>query len=314
MKKCNDCIHLSRRKKTHTYMCSNSKSKRFKVLFPHKKTRKACNLYELKYPGRVYSTPVEDFTPTKDMKLLEDYRDKQLGKEIWVIGSGWSLDEYPDDFFDDKISIILSTAFMAFPRSTYIFSGHDRPTDWIVQNSPESLEKCILAVPLPLYDFDECRPRKYGNAPIWMRVQRGWHMPVPEIIVNCRKMAIAIMEKRSTIYTPCWSGANIAVTAAVVLGADKITMVGCSTVPLKNHSHALRAGITNRFYPGERHLFPQEALEGKTKMQRIWRKGTSLLAELSKPYGIEIRKYYYKRGYEEIEPLSNFDDLVKWPP
>lgn len=158
-------------------------------------------------------------------------------------------------------------------------------------------------------------PTNYGDVPIWIRVTRAAHITVPEIIANCKREAVEIIEKRSTIYTPCWSSINIAIIAAIVLGAKKVTMVGCSTLPTTDHSHALRAGISEKFYPQELgQISPQEALEGKTPVQRIWRKGTSLITELFKPYGIEIRKYYYKTGYKEIEPLSNFDDLVTWPP
>jgi len=249
------------------------------------------------------------------IRLIEDYRDDHLGAEIWALGLGWSLDDYPNNFFDDKITIALDAAFLAFPNCTYFFSAHSDPVDFVIEKDPEVLKKFILCL-LPSYQgYDELWPTKYGNVPIWIRVTRAGHMTVPEIIASCRNEVVGIIEKRSKIYTPCWSSINIAIIAAIVLGAKKVTMVGCSTLPAKDHSHALRAGISKKFYPQELgHISSQEALEGKIPIQRIWRKGTCLVAELFKPYGIEIRKYYYKTGYEEIEPLSNFNDLVVWPP
>lgn len=40
--------------------------------------------------------------------FIIDLRDRYLGEEIWIIGTGKSLDDFPKDFFKNKISIALN--------------------------------------------------------------------------------------------------------------------------------------------------------------------------------------------------------------
>jgi len=47
-------------------------------------------------------------------RYLEDFRDKHKGEEVWVLGRGPSLDDYPPNFFEDKISIAVMYAYVAF--------------------------------------------------------------------------------------------------------------------------------------------------------------------------------------------------------
>jgi len=66
-------------------------------------------------------------------RFIEEFRDKyrrspysQKGEEIWIIGPAPSLDDYPKDFFDDKISIAVNYAYLAFPRATFFFTNHKK--------------------------------------------------------------------------------------------------------------------------------------------------------------------------------------------
>ncbi|GAH46312.1 unnamed protein product, partial [marine sediment metagenome] len=47
-------------------------------------------------------------------------------EEIWILGCGLSLDDFPDDFFDyneddpeSRIAIAVSWSMVAFPNCTY---------------------------------------------------------------------------------------------------------------------------------------------------------------------------------------------------
>ena len=53
------------------------------------------------------------------MKYLESLRDKFGGREIWVVGCGPSLDDFPEDFFNDKIVITVNASYINIPSYTY---------------------------------------------------------------------------------------------------------------------------------------------------------------------------------------------------
>ena len=292
MKLCNNCRHLGKQKKIHSYSCLNPKSKRKGIPFAHRSTRKACDLYAGRNLPVVFSLP-------EGARTIEDYFDRHKGEEIWVIGSGYTLDDFPDDFFDDKISIAVSYTFTAFPNCTYIMSSHTDCPDWVVENRPEFLKKYILAA-FPTWSEDIVWPDRYGNTPIWMNIIHPSKPPksVEQVIEDAKRQVKPIMEKQPIIYQSLWSTAHIAAIVAILLGAKKITLVGCSTKTLRFQSQS-RKGLMRSLCRDRE--WSVEEQSGELPVQRLWRRGVSLLAELYKPYGIEIRKYYYKTGYEEVE-------------
>jgi len=54
-----------------------------------------------------------------NMKLINELHQKYLNKPIWVVGSDPSLEDYPDNFLDNKLSITLHLAYLKFPNATY---------------------------------------------------------------------------------------------------------------------------------------------------------------------------------------------------
>lgn len=66
------------------------------------------------------------------MKPITELKDIYQRKTIWIVGIGPSLDDYPKDFFDDKISIGLNYAFKKFD-CTYMMAGERRPITTILK-------------------------------------------------------------------------------------------------------------------------------------------------------------------------------------
>ncbi|GAH04969.1 unnamed protein product, partial [marine sediment metagenome] len=58
---------------------------------------------------------------TPKYRWIEDLHNIHKGEEIWVLGCGPSLDDFPDNFFDEKyrIAISVSWSMVAFPNCTY---------------------------------------------------------------------------------------------------------------------------------------------------------------------------------------------------
>jgi len=242
--------------------------------------------------------------PTKDklgFRRLEDLRDKYEGKEIWVLGRGPSLDDYPPSFFVEKISIAVNYAFLAFPNCTYYHSFHADVAEWVVENWPDKFSKCILGCLWGSSHGDRQRRNVYegsGEVPIYAKViwstgplDTSRYRGVVEC--NIAKESCDLIDGITTLHT--------AIQVAIVLGAKRVTLVGCDLKMRKGLIHARRTWLSEshekaylnrwrrwvetRFFPGSRKSL-------------LW------LVELCKPHGIEVVRYNYGEGYEQIKAQS----------
>jgi len=232
------------------------------------------------------------------MKLIEDYRDIYKGKEIWILGCGPSLDDYPDNFFNDKITIALSFSIVilskfAFNPNHYVHAGDIALPSFLKEYRPDLLKKSIFLYPI----FPGYYPQwfeQYQNDPIYMRFNCRFGNPE-----EYKNIAKCIMEKKNCYYQVEGTCAHSAIQAAVILGAKKVTLVGCEAKCTKYKYHAQKRGlwIFNKETGQEYSLAEQK---GETPTLKRFKNGTLWLAQAFKPYGIEIQRYYYSKGYEKV--------------
>lgn len=242
------------------------------------------------------------------MRFIEDFRNRHAGEEIWIVGSGPSLDDFPDDFFYGRISIALNYAIIAFPKCTYWSAGHPETILEMKKDNPQVLKKSILL--FPMVPFKKDYPKRmseeralellgeYKDDPAWMR----WHWihKNRHLLAKFLPSTIdAIMAGKSCNYVCFGTIAHYATQAAVVLGAKKVTLVGCEAKTGKYFWHAQKRGLS-RFYHEGRREYTREHMDGKARKFPHNRLGTKLLAEAFKPHGIQVRRYFYGIGYEEI--------------
>ena len=71
------------------------------------------------------------------LKNIEEIRDKHKGETIFIIGSGPSLETYPEDFLNDKISMTLHLAYLKFPKPTYAHIAEADRIQWLRSNRTE---------------------------------------------------------------------------------------------------------------------------------------------------------------------------------
>jgi|GEM_PF-4704625 len=230
------------------------------------------------------------------MRYIEDLRDIHKDKEIWIIGCGPSLDDFPDKFFKDKITIALNWAIIRFPDCTYWHGHHEELREYLRDEKPEFLEKSIILFPFP-GPFRHGRitqPKEFFgdlvSKPIWMKF---WDTrPIPKSAFE--EVIKSIMEKRTPRgYRASMTVAHTAVEAAAVMGANRITMIGCE----HQGGHAQRYGMDDYCRGG---IPSSPSVDPRLPNGTIW------LAELFRPYGIKVRRYFYKktknypRGYQKI--------------
>ncbi|GAH76634.1 unnamed protein product, partial [marine sediment metagenome] len=102
--------------------------------------------------------------------------------------------------------------------------------------------------------------------------------------------------------------AHYGIQCAAVLGAKKITLVGCEARCTKHSFHAQKRGLHNAHAkiptlkkdgtPERTYSIKEQT--GNTHYLLRFQLGAKLLAKELAPYRIEVRRYYYKSGYEAI--------------
>ena len=231
------------------------------------------------------------------MRYIESIKDTHKGKKAWLIGTGPSLDDFPREFFDDKLVLIaLNWAFTVFSQCKYIHFDHMVFKDYIEKKNPAFFEKCILTQPFEgreRYDFGEHR-----NKPIWVEWV-GTNKPTDEVII--KRAVDSIMKGRTDGYT-CGLGVGLtAIQIAVTLGISEIVLVGydCNKINLQGH-HAQKWGLSN-FYNKEEELKDLNCYpEHYACISQFLLNGIKYFTGALQPHGVKVRRYFYKKGYEEM--------------
>lgn len=230
------------------------------------------------------------------MKRIEDLRDCHKNEEIWIIGSGGSLCDFPREFFDEKIIIAVNWAIIAFPGCTYWHGHHEPLREYLRDEKPEFLEKSIICYPFP-GPFKHGRVTqpeeffgKLASKPIWMRF---WDTrPIPK---SAFEEAIKyIMEKQTPPrgYRASHTVVHTAIQAAAIMGAKRIILVGCE-----------HRGPYARYHGMDAYYQASHIISSDPRYEN----GMRWSAEIFAKYGVEVIRYYhkdgpfYKKGYEKID-------------
>lgn len=223
-------------------------------------------------------------------RFIEDLRGKHQDEVIWILGCGPSLDDFPDDFFDDKITIALNWAILAFPRCTYWHGQHQNYRVFLRDERPDFLPKSFLPYPFPALDRPMITrdPVEFlddlTSLPVWMRVGGCARKNNRE---HCRQTFEEAVEKilagqRNIAYPDLWTVAHTAIQIAANLGAKLIVLAGCEH---SGDGHAQMRGL------GARYGSLKKPALSICEAERM---GTQLLAEILGGYGIEVIRYFHK--------------------
>ena len=236
-----------------------------------------------------------------DLKFIEDIRDRHAGEDIWVTGAGSSMDDYPIDFFEDKICIGMNNVFSVFTdlgdseeklksRTFYSLHHHDLSPSLIIKYAPQLLKNCFFLLPperkkgmVWWEDYED-----YNDVIHYMRWGLRGGFGVSATVEDFKVMADCIMKKEGACsYVSDGTTLHWAIPAAVVLGAKKIYVVGAEAIGGHMQKHG--SFYVKTHPPGKRDLNCGH-----------WRLGTRNLARIFKLHGIDIVFYYYDKG--EVDP------------
>ena len=210
------------------------------------------------------------------MRWIEDLHNKYKNEEIFVVGAGLSLDDFPDNFFDNKIMITVNNTYLAVPitEDIYISAMNANVLDSLQKTEPELLIHGLVFCPVDRIHDSRGNPwnqiGRYGEIPIYAKVTIG-EQGKEKFEESVRQ----IMNHQSTIFRSRGTSSHPAIQAAVVLGAKKVTLVGCDEYCKKHQYYWQRSRRGKKNPVIELREYPQELQEGKgaftkCKEGRIW--------------------------------------------
>ncbi len=239
------------------------------------------------------------------MRFIEELRNTHTG-DIWVVGAGPSLDDYPVNFFDDKVCVGVNWVFYAFldvgdkvekfrSRTFYSVHAHREEADWLVKNKPDFLKHCFFLLPPSRIDAPHRRLvwwEDYNEDPYYMRWGQAGSRGIEACEEDFESTARCVMEsKGACYYVSKGTTLHWAIQAAAVLGARKIYIVGGESRCTENKHHAQERGLS---------IFAYNIIPGRKYSTEVFApkhlQGAKMLAKAFKPYGVEIVQYYYKTG------------------
>jgi len=186
------------------------------------------------------------------MKPITELHNKHKGKEIWIAGSDPSLENYPYDFFNDKIGITLHLAYIKFPNATYhYFNERDRFV-FLKEKYPEIVNKTNI-FGYPFYN----RSKKVADEAIGKARDNSYYLdlkPYPPhgnsgSIFNdsgpnaMRAMVSDAVKGERMDYGGHGTCLHPCSYVAVMMGAKTINIIGCNFKNIEEKEHF---GVTNK--------------------------------------------------------------------
>lgn len=216
-----------------------------------------------------------------NIRLIENLRGKKEFKDsiFWIIGSDPNLDYYPDDFFNNKFTIAVNFSCIAFPESTFFYMSVKKKLELIISKYPGCLKKTFIEV-----DHWE----NWGLEPIYFKMENKalpWSPPDYESVVKL------LLGNGSCDFIAARTSVHYAIFAAVVLGAKKIILVGCSHRTSKGKNYAHKRGMGDIVY--------EKSLSYGPDFRKM-RRDTIQLAKVFKNYGIEVVRHRFDEGKNEF--------------
>ena len=319
MKLCSQCRYFYHGHKNEPSICTNKKSKKFPNKISKSGHDHVCALF--RPPKHNHDLPVvkkkdgshnHPITGTLAelgcLRYIENLRGVYAGREIWVFATGPSLDDLPKDFLavdemvepdkngnrPSKISIAVKEAGMVFPGCTYNM--------WPFRGYPLRhiyFPRGMIHLPFSKFIFSirkTGRENYYGKQSAkatYLRYVQGGTIQL------MKGMCDAIVAGNSSVYYGVGTIAHLAIAAALVMGASRVSLVGCDhgTVGGKLRAQSIKGGYGWGTPVGEGY-----------EMMKV---GTNFLANYFKDHGVEIVRYYHGKGYKAVGEVVKDEETIK---
>jgi hypothetical protein len=161
---------------------------------------------------------------------------------IWIVGSDPTLDDYPDNFLDEKVGITLNRAYFKFPNAAYRLVVEGKAISRFMTEDPEFFTKTNLYCYPPYY------PNDYPDEPrLWQRFwgyKFGIELYAPTgARGNVKDGYTRRKTKQALAGTTNSFGAHgtclhPALWIAIMMGGNPINIIGCALGLVKGKKYA----------------------------------------------------------------------------
>ena len=158
------------------------------------------------------------------MKNIEEIRDKHKGESLIIVGSGPSLDTYPDNFLDDKISMTLHLAYLKFSNPTYTHIAEADRILWFKKNRPNLFKsKGLYCTPfVPLVHPNSILKEINMESIYFLK-----YTPIRLKFKNVEKQIMAADTGKNIRYQSNSTCLHTGIWCALILGFTTINLIGC---------------------------------------------------------------------------------------
>lgn len=167
-------------------------------------------------------------------KNFQDCRDlfqRFKGKPVWIAGSDPSLSGYPDNFFDDKVSITLHLSHIKFPKATFRYSSEGDRSIYLNQKDQDYINMPLIAA-YPLYGISKKETEEIlkNNKEVYFHRMlsyppRGLRGDIDEKFTRFK--INQTLKNKARIWGGHGSCLHTCFYMAILLGASEIHLIGC---------------------------------------------------------------------------------------
>lgn len=288
-------------------LCTNRHSEKFPDKLRHNGHSPICRHF--RPPKHNHVSKVSGmFSGLGKLRFIESLRGIYAGREIWIFATGPSLDDIPDGFLQvdermesdppvPKVCIAVKEAAIAFPNCTFnmfAFRDYGLRHSYLPRGMiPRNFKKFIFSI--RKVDTENYFGKQAAQA-TYMRYSKGGTLGMMKNVCD------SIVAGSSSSYCGVYTIMHLAIEAAVVMGASRISLVGCDHEAIGGKLRAQKRGIS-RGYAWNR---PEPPGAPGYAFMKV---GTDFLASYFRKHGIEIARYYYGRGYELIGESKGRDEV-----
>jgi len=180
------------------------------------------------------------------MKPITELHNKYKGQEVWIAGSDPSLENYPDDFLDNKLAITLHLAYTKFPNATFrYFNERDRFV-FLKEKYPEILDK-VSIFGYPFYN----RPKEVSDEAIGEASKKAYCLDLKPYPPNgnysaifsdsgpnaMRGMVTGAVNATSKTFGGHGTCLHPCMYVAIMMGCNPINIIGCNFKNIEGKEH-----------------------------------------------------------------------------
>ena len=159
-----------------------------------------------------------------NMSNIEEIRNKYKGETIFLVGSGPSLDTYPDDFFKNRTSITLHLAYLKFPNTTYAHICEADRIQWLKVNKPDFFKtQGLFCNPFYPLVYPNSILKDCGNTLPYFLAYNPKRLHLKDI----EKEVMAALTGKHIRYSSNGTCLHTGIWSALILGFKNINLIGC---------------------------------------------------------------------------------------